>query len=675
MKNTFLYIVYLFSIALIAHACVPPEYNRDKFEGIAVDFSDKQVQEIYNLMERQSADSLMRFLSSPNPTLRYVSATAFGSLKYKKALDSLARLLRDEYVDVRVAAAYSIGQLGEVRAENMLLAAYEKYDTVGTFAKFNATLMEAVGKCGTVNNLNNLCRISTFKISDTALLEGQAYGIYRYGIRDSYNIESIQKMKNFVENTQFPPNVRLIGANYLARIKTKYDTTVTTDIARLVLNERDTEVRMALAKALGKTVTPLSTVSTFESLFRRETDFRVKVNILTALNDYSYESIQPLLFMALREKNTYVANTAAEMIGKMGTERDAQTYKIASSDETLHPSTKRIMMGAALKWLRFYPRTRDSLNNAMKNLYTKTVNPYDKAVILRGLANFGWNYPMLREEALKSDNLPVVRTAATEALAKIICAPDFYRMFQAYSTNVKNELKAALFDIIRTGDAGAATVAAETIIKPEAELNRFRMRENVPELYQVMQNLKMPAQMEAYEAIYNAIAKISDSTNIKKKKFSTPRSVDWIMLSGMTDFSNAIVKTTKGDIKLRLLRQNAPISVVNFVSLAKTGFFKGKIFHRVVPNFVVQTGCPRGDGYGSLDYTISSELTPMHYNTEGYVGMASAGNHTECSQWFITQSPTLHLDPNYTIFAKVLEGMDTVYKLEVGDAIESISIN
>ena len=185
----------------------------------------------------------------------------------------------------------------------------------------------------------------------------------------------------------------------------------------------------------------------------------------------------------------------------------------------------------------------------------------------------------------------------------------------------------------------------------------------------------MPAQLEAYDAIFNAIVAISDSTHLKKKKHTSPRSIDWATLTGMTDFSNALIKTSKGDIKIRLLRQNAPISVVNFVQLAKTGFFNNKTFHRVVPNYVVQSGCPRGDGYGSLDYTISSELTPMHYNTEGYVGMASAGNHTECTQWFITQSPTIQLDPNYTIFAKVLEGMDVVQKLEVGDVVQSISIN
>lgn len=675
MKNTFLYIFCFFTTVLFFNACVPPEYNRDKFEGIAVDFSDKQVQDIYNLLERQSADSLIRYLSSSNPTLRYVAATAFGSLKEKKALDSLAHLLKDEFVDVRIAAAYAMGQIGESRAENILLSAYEKHDTIGTFAKFNATIMEAVGKCGTAARLRDLCAISTFKMTDTSLLEGQAYGIYRFGIRDTYNLESIQKMKAFVENTRFPPSVRLIGANYLSKIKAKYDTTVIAALSVAALSERNADVRMALAKALGKAEKPLSILPTLESLFRQEIDFRVKINILNAVSEFDYRNIQPLLFSALRDRNIHVANTAAEILVKTGTERDAQYYKIASSDETLQPSTKRIMMGAALKWLRFYPRTRDSLNNAMKNLYAKAVNPYEKAVILRGLANFGWNYGMLREEALKTDNAPVVRTAATEALSKILCAPDYYRMFQANSTAVKNELKEAMFSIIRSGDAGAATVAAEAIVKPESDLSLLKMRESVPELYQVLQSLKMPAQLEAYDAIFNAIVKISDSTSLKKKKHITPRSVDWIMLSGMTDFSNALIKTTKGDIKLRLLRQNAPITVVNFVNLAKTGFFKGKIFHRVVPNFVVQTGCPRGDGYGSLDYTISSELTPMHYNTEGFVGMASAGNHTECSQWFITQSPTLHLDPNYTIFARVLEGMDVVYKLEVGDIIESVTIN
>jgi cyclophilin family peptidyl-prolyl cis-trans isomerase len=94
----------------------------------------------------------------------------------------------------------------------------------------------------------------------------------------------------------------------------------------------------------------------------------------------------------------------------------------------------------------------------------------------------------------------------------------------------------------------------------------------------------------------------------------------------------------------------------------------------VVPNFVIQSGCPRGDGFGSLGFTIRSEVGDTYYNDEGYVGMASAGLHTEGTQFFITHSPTPHLDGRYTIFAKVIEGMDVVHKISIGDTIKTINI-
>jgi len=81
---------------------------------------------------------------------------------------------------------------------------------------------------------------------------------------------------------------------------------------------------------------------------------------------------------------------------------------------------------------------------------------------------------------------------------------------------------------------------------------------------------------------------------------------------------------------------DAPGSVANFVQLANSEFFNGKNFHRIVPNFVAQGGCPRGDGWGSLPYSIRSEIGPQYYDDEGYLGMASAGKDTECTQWFIS---------------------------------------
>jgi cyclophilin family peptidyl-prolyl cis-trans isomerase len=138
--------------------------------------------------------------------------------------------------------------------------------------------------------------------------------------------------------------------------------------------------------------------------------------------------------------------------------------------------------------------------------------------------------------------------------------------------------------------------------------------------------------------------------------------------------SKATLKTNKGNITIQFLTVDAPATVTNFIKLSKEGFFNSKVFHRVVPNFVIQGGCPRGDGYGSLDYTIRSEFSNNHYESEGFVGMASAGKDTEATQFFITQSPAIHLDGKYTIFAKVINGMDVVNKMEVGDKINGVTI-
>ncbi|OON67488.1 hypothetical protein B0919_17920 [Hymenobacter sp. CRA2] len=135
----------------------------------------------------------------------------------------------------------------------------------------------------------------------------------------------------------------------------------------------------------------------------------------------------------------------------------------------------------------------------------------------------------------------------------------------------------------------------------------------------------------------------------------------------------ATVTTSKGVVELRLLVEEAPGSVASFVQLTKDGFYNGKNFHRVVPNFVAQGGCPRGDGWGGTDYTLRSEFFDRGYG-EGAVGLASAGKDTESCQWFITHSPTPHLDGRYTIFAVVERGMDVVHRLDIGDRITSVAL-
>ncbi|MEW5795878.1 MAG: peptidylprolyl isomerase, partial [Candidatus Zixiibacteriota bacterium] len=135
----------------------------------------------------------------------------------------------------------------------------------------------------------------------------------------------------------------------------------------------------------------------------------------------------------------------------------------------------------------------------------------------------------------------------------------------------------------------------------------------------------------------------------------------------------AIVQTSRGDIEIELRLDIAPLTVLNFIELAKSGFYEGLNFHRVVPNFVVQGGCPRGDGWGGPPYYIRCEYSDLPFE-RGTVGIATSGRDTGGSQFFICHSPQPHLDGRYTVFGQVLSGMDVVDQIVVGDTIEKIII-
>lgn len=135
----------------------------------------------------------------------------------------------------------------------------------------------------------------------------------------------------------------------------------------------------------------------------------------------------------------------------------------------------------------------------------------------------------------------------------------------------------------------------------------------------------------------------------------------------------AQIETDRGKIIIELLYNKAPLTVNNFIALAESGFYDNLIFHRVIPTFVIQDGCPRGNGWGGPDHHLVSEFNRVSYTT-GTVGMAHSGKDTGGSQYFITLAPQPHLDGRYTAFGKVIEGMDIARAVVRGDSIQSIKI-
>ena len=141
---------------------------------------------------------------------------------------------------------------------------------------------------------------------------------------------------------------------------------------------------------------------------------------------------------------------------------------------------------------------------------------------------------------------------------------------------------------------------------------------------------------------------------------------------------SATIQTAKGTMKVEFYEKDAPNTVKNFCDLAQKGFYNGLTFHRVIPNFVIQGGCPNGIGNGGPGYKIKCELDGGNqYHDRGVLSMAHAGRDTGGSQFFICHSRanTAHLDRNHTCFGKVVEGLEVIDQIRQGDVIEKIELH
>jgi peptidyl-prolyl cis-trans isomerase B (cyclophilin B) len=139
----------------------------------------------------------------------------------------------------------------------------------------------------------------------------------------------------------------------------------------------------------------------------------------------------------------------------------------------------------------------------------------------------------------------------------------------------------------------------------------------------------------------------------------------------------ATIQTTKGNIKISLLPDKAPLTVLNFVNLAKRGFYNDLVFHRVIPDFMIQGGCPDGRGTGGPGYQFKDEFSPdLKHDRPGILSMANAGPNTNGSQFFITHVPTPWLDNHHTIFGTVVDhtDQDVVNRIEQKDVMTAITV-
>ncbi|GLR18495.1 hypothetical protein GCM10007940_31110 [Portibacter lacus] len=645
----------------IIAACVPPT-EQEYFE-INVDYSDPGLRKILELEVRQELDSLLLFVSHPNPTYRLITAKSFASFQAPEAIDSMVKLLNDPFIEVKTAAAFTLGQIGAPSSADELLKAFSQQDSIDVNNTFNNAVLEAMGKIGPESYLNAIATVNTYRSSDTLLVLGQAHAIYQYGLRSIFDPEGDKTMVKFVTGN-YPLSVQKIAAQYFFRFENANIDETKFQLLKVMKEHKDPDVRMALATAITrKGYQDLQ--SEILDFYSTEKDYRVKCNILRQIHKYPYISIVENVLREISNVNEKVGLCAAEYLMENGNGYDAPVYlDYVKSD--LNPFIKIKVYQSLMKNSGRGSGSRYTATAALKEMaLDESLNQYVRAEALIGLAEDYRSTPFIIEQ-FKSDNPSILKTRTVESLVKILKSKEYV------PNATKKEIAVFIEKAITEGTGGM--VSAATAAFNDEELKFADQFENLDFLTNTLNRLVIPNEIETYNELNAAIAKINGREKPEPKVSDNIKPINWDLFDQYSAFPEIRISTNKGEIVIRLFKNEAPHSVMNIIELVKSGYYNNKYFHRVIPNFVAQTGCPDGDGYGSLDYTIRSELNNVHYNDEGYVGYASAGLHTESTQWFVTYSPTPHLDGKYSLFGKVLGSMDIVDQLEVGDKISRISI-
>lgn len=656
-------------LSLLIISCVPE--SKKILTEIDINADDPVFQKIMQHQYAEEIDSLLSYFNDENPTYRFLAARAFASFQDPQALDSLNILLNDPIVKVRAMAAYSIGQIRESSSEKDLLAGFRQRDTMSVDNSANGTILEAIGKLGKNGLAEYMVDADGYRENDTLLLQGRAKALYQFALRGITSPKITEHAVNSVRNYNIDRTTRLFSAHYLARANDLNIEKVKFQIAEAFVDENDIYIKMALASALKHTDDKEIQVTLLDQL-ELEQDYRIKCNIIRTLGNYDYILSAEKITKLIRDPNIHIARSAIEFIQNKGIKEDVLYYRQIAKD--------------SLPW-QVKADLYKTINNLLPYYYSKTINAtrwhIQKLIesetdtlalshYIRSLANDPGSYPYLIKFAENNDNV-LTNTAIVETLGQILASTNFNGNFQGYSRFHRNKIWELLKSALDSKDEGMIAAVADAIANTGTELHT--LIDSTEFLFETKASLNNPAQIESIHAIDKAIATLRGVTKPNLTEVEGAKLPNWEKLKDISHKTTAIIKTDKGPFTIEFYLNEAPGTVINFIELAQKGYYNDKIFHRVVPNFVIQTGSPRGDNYGGENYVIKSDVPPLSYNEEGYVGMASAGLHTESTQWFVTHSPTPHLDGKYSIFGKVTNGMDVIHNIQVGNKILDIIIS
>lgn len=626
-------------------------------------FSDPVIREIHDLADHRDVDGLLPYLRESNLNYRGEALMCLGSVQAIGIADSIAVAMDSDMDMIRIAGAFALGQTYH---ETAAVQIRQLLETEGK-PLVRGILYDALGKTGTSEDLEWLSE-QKLKLQQT---EGQAMGIFRFALRGIISDTGNDRMLVLCAGGSSVAGLTYASYHLGRYAPREWLQSNAIMIRQTLSKERNSSIRSHLIKAVIKAedeeAWPL-----VEHILKSDEDYRVKVNILNSLQLIPWNKVSKLVYEFARGDDPNLAVAAAEAIQKYAVYTDLSVH-LKAIDQAVNWRSRAVMLDKGLELVQGKTGLVRKLEKKVLDYYAKARYDHEKSYLLKALKYNVVRYNLLAEK-IGNGNSPVISTTALETLISMRTGRQFEKAkadMVLDGIDIEAEFLQIFTQAISSGDVTLVSLAAGVLRNPE--LNYKEEITDLEFLKTALNNSQKPDQLEARNELVYTLAFFMDKQMPAMSPPIYNHPIDWDRISKIHPRQQIGFVTSKGEILVQLNVSWCPGTVGAFLELIERGYFDGKSIHRVVPNFVVQDGCPRGDGWGGPEFTIRSELSLAPF-VEGSIGMASAGKDTEGSQWYFTHSASPHLDAKYTNFGYIIEGMDVVHQLEVGDVIKRIEL-
>lgn len=629
---------------------------------------------------------LIKLATDSEARLRRRVAIAIGRVGLAEGVPALTALLKDTDADVRTMAAFGLGLLGDPSAEPALIEAV-KGDASPLVRGRAAEALgligpDKLGPPGTSQATTAIGAMVAIQVGTGALNavlpddltypEPPPVEAFRLGLYALVRLKAYDDIAMSVLNGNGQPLVRWWPVAYaLQRIGDKR----ALPGLMLLVKEKSSYTAAFAARGLGALKDPSAVDTLLPMVSQNDLNVRVRFRVIEALGTIGDRRAVPAL-LKLLDQPTIDPTLKLATVTALG-----QLHAQEAAD--------RLLDVAGDRWPALRAAALRALANASPDYFVTVLSTSDpdadwvvRAAMADILGSLGQVdlHPTLRAMLQDSDQrvIPVV----LRALAKIK-APD---------------LATVLLDKLKADDPVIRGTAAELLgdLKPngaaaplQAAYQAAQADNTIDVRASILESLNKIGPDAARETLKRALADKDWALRLKAaallKKIEPSMDVDAAIRPAPTTLDRAaydalaspkvsphvFLDTRKGTIEIELAVLDAPITANNFLTLARKNFFNNLRIHRIVPDFVVQDGDPRGDGEGGPNYTIRDELNDLPY-LRGTVGMALSGPDTGGSQYFITISPQPHLDGHYTVFGRVVKGIEVVDQLQQWDVIDRV---